>query len=69
MATYKEIQKWVKNKYNYMPKTCWIAHVKELSGIPVRKAPNRIGDQRLSPCPKNRIESIQVALKYFGLII
>ncbi|PKO02756.1 MAG: hypothetical protein CVU43_06300 [Chloroflexi bacterium HGW-Chloroflexi-5] len=65
MATYKDIQKWVKEKYNFVPKTCWIAHIKEISGLPVRIAPNRLGDQRVNPCPENRIGPIQAALKYF----
>jgi len=33
-ATYSEIQQYVKSKYGKVVKTCWIAHVKELSGLP-----------------------------------
>ena len=33
MATYKEIQAYVKEKYGFQPKTCWIAHMKEVCGI------------------------------------
>jgi len=29
MATYLEIQDWVKKKDNFKPKICWIADVKE----------------------------------------
>ena len=36
MATYKEIQGYVKETYGFLPKTCWIAHMKELCGIPVK---------------------------------
>lgn len=32
MATYKEIQQYVKLKYGFTPKTCWIAHMKEMYG-------------------------------------
>lgn len=42
MATYKEIQGYVKETYGFSPKTCWIAHMKEVCGIPVKNAPNRI---------------------------
>ena len=37
MATYEEIQDYIKQKYGFTPKTCWIAHVKEICGLPVRK--------------------------------
>lgn len=33
MATYKEIQKYVKDIHGFVPKTCWIAHMKEVCGI------------------------------------
>jgi hypothetical protein len=39
MATYKDIQKYVKQRFGFEPKTCWIAHVKELNGLPTRSAP------------------------------
>ncbi|PKL58077.1 MAG: hypothetical protein CVU42_15550 [Chloroflexi bacterium HGW-Chloroflexi-4] len=68
MATYIEIQKWVKEKYGFVPKTCWIAHVKEISGLSVRRAHNRINEKRMKPCPENRFEPIQAALKHFRII-
>ena len=40
MATYKEIQEYVKDKYGFQPKTCWIAHMKEVCGLPVKVAVN-----------------------------
>ena len=67
-ATYKEIQKWVKQRYGFVPKTCWIAHVKELSGLPVEKALNRIGTGRTNRCPLDKIQKIQAAFRHFGLI-
>ena len=39
--TYKEIQKYYKNKYNGSIKTCWIADIKRQLGLPTRKAYNR----------------------------
>lgn len=68
MATYKQIQQRVKDKYNYVPKTCWIAHVKEISGLPVRRAYNRKGDIRKNPCPESKIESIQDSFHYFDML-
>lgn len=67
MATYKEIQAYVKKKYGYVPKTCWIAHAKDLSGIPVRKAHNRIGE-RMVPCPASKVSQIRDAFFHFGLL-
>ena len=49
--TYLEIQKYVKALSGRSVKTCWIAHVKEINGIPLRMAPNRQGSNRTNPCP------------------
>lgn len=68
MATYKEIQNWVHEKYHFVPKTCWIAHVKEIAGIKVDIAPNRIGKRRVFPCPDEKVEPIFQALKHFRMI-
>lgn len=68
MATYKQIQSYVQQKYGYQPKTCWIAHVKELSGLPVKKAWNRQGAGREVPCPPEKIPHLQEALRHFGVI-
>jgi hypothetical protein len=68
MATYQQIQLWVKQKYGFTPATCWIAHVKQMSGLQMRKAPNRIGTERVKPCPPEKVESIKAALRNFGMI-
>ena len=44
MATYRQIQEYVKQEYGCTVKTCWIAHVKELNGLEVHTAP--IGCQK-----------------------
>jgi hypothetical protein len=55
MATYKEIQDYVEKKHGCSVKTCWIAHVKELEGLPLREAPNRESeDYRTNPFPENK---------------
>lgn len=68
MATYKQIQEYVREQYHFTPKTCWIAHVKELSGLKVPPAPNRQGATRVNPCPPAKRESIRKALKHFGML-
>lgn len=69
MATYKEIQEYVKNNYGYKPKSCWIAHVKEMCGLPVRTAANRWNaNNRQIVCPLEKQEDIRQALKYFKMI-
>ena len=70
MASYKQIQLHVKQKFGFVPKTCWIAHVKELSGIPTRRAPNRIDNSgRVEPCPLERQAAIIEALRHFGILL
>ena len=67
MATYKEIQDFVKEKFGFTPKTCWIADVKEQCGLKVRKAWNRQGKQRQVPCPKQKVKAIKAALRHFDM--
>ncbi len=68
MATYKEIQAWVKQTYGFVPETCWIADVKNQCGLPMREAPNRKGETRQKPCPADKVEAIRSALKHFRMI-
>lgn len=68
MASYEEIQQYVKQKYGFVPKTCLVAHAKEIFGIPVYKAPNRIeSDLRVNPCPEDKLHAIKDAFRYFGM--
>ena len=69
MATYKEIQAYVKEIYGFTPKTCWIAHMKEVCGISVKNAPNRISpDKREKACPPEKMKYIKDAFTHFGMI-
>lgn len=69
MATYKEIQVYVREKYGFVPETCWIAHVKELCGLKMRPAHNRMSrTRRKRPCPAHRSPPIIEALRHFGLV-
>jgi len=67
MATYKQIQVWVKKNYGFAPETCWIADVKSQSGLAMRKAPNRKGMERVKPCTPEKAEYIRAALHHFGM--
>lgn len=69
MASYFEIQSWTRQSYNFTPKTCWIAHVKSDNGLTTRAAPNRYSiGARLHPCPPNRREGVEAALRHFQMI-
>lgn len=68
MATYKEIQIWIKENKGIIVQTCHIAHVKEICGIPMREASNRNGNERKKPCPMDKIEIIKEAFIHFGMI-
>ena len=63
MATYAEIQNFVAEHDGFVPKSCWIADVKEELGLPVRRAWNRRGDRREVPCPAAKREAISRALR------
>jgi hypothetical protein len=39
MTTYREIQERVRSQAGWLPKTCWITHVKSDFGLPIRDAP------------------------------
>jgi hypothetical protein len=69
MATYKEIQTDVKKHHDISIKTCWIAHVKEINGLYLKKAPNRISpSSRMYPCPKDVLPIIEESMKRFGML-
>ena len=68
MATYAQIRDYVKLTSGFVPKTCWIAHVKELNGLQVNRAWNRAGNGRVVPCPSTKIPAIEGALRHFRMI-
>ena len=69
MATYKEIQAYVKEKHGFQPKTCWIAHMKEVCGLPVKMSPNRHSpDRREKPCPPEKQDALRNAFRHFGML-
>lgn len=69
MATYKEIQYYIKEKKGYEPKTCWIAHMKEVCGLNPRVSPNRISlSSRNHPCPFDKQNDIREAFIHFKML-
>lgn len=69
MATYREIQTYVRQQSQFVPQTCWIAHVMADEGITTRVAGNRIDPSaRAKPCPPNRRPAILAALRYFKMV-
>jgi hypothetical protein len=69
MATDTEIQKFVQHHHGFIPKTGWIAHVKEIHGIPTLRAANRVRRGRdIEPCPAEKREAIEEALRHFGVL-
>jgi hypothetical protein len=69
MATYKEVQDDIKRKYGRSVKTCWIAHVKELNGLTLRMAVNRLSPhERKYPCPEEMRPLIEVSMRRLGML-
>jgi hypothetical protein len=69
MATYKEIQEYVKTTFGYLPKTCWIAHAKEINGLAFKVSSRRYDiNKRVCPCPMEKQEDIKRAFKHFSML-
>jgi hypothetical protein len=63
MAGYKDIQLFVKERYGVVAQTCWIAHVKETNGLPLR---SKRTSERMKPCPPQWRSAIEEAMRHFG---
>ena len=69
MATYKQIQQYIKEEKGYIPKTCWIAHMKEVCGLKPKVAINRYSiDMRTNPCPLEKQNDLRNAFRKFKMI-
>lgn len=68
--TYKRIQEYVQEKYGFKVHTAYIAEVKRMVGLDMRKAPNAVEQRKheYHPCPPEKVEAIKDALRHFGLI-
>lgn len=69
MATYKQIQEYIRDTYGYSPKTCWIAHMKDVCGLHPRIASNRYSvSNRTNPCPAVKQADTKEAFVHFHMI-
>jgi len=69
MATYREIQDDIQKNHGQSVKTCWIAHVKELNGLSLRMAANRLSPSaRKYPCPENMRPLIEESMRRLGVL-
>ena len=66
-VTYRQIQASVKETAGFVPKRDWIAHVKELNGLPLKHTHKR-RTKRLEPCPVAKRKAIEDALRRFGFL-
>ena len=69
MATYPEIDHYVRHQAGFSPKPCWIAHVKELNGLQPRIAPNRLSKTRREvPCPPDIRPIIEASMRRLRML-
>ena len=69
MATYRDIQRDVKAKSGFVPKTCWIAHVLSDHGLTRHAAPNRQDQtKRIHPCPPEKRPAIEASLRHLKVL-
>jgi hypothetical protein len=69
MATDPEIQTFVQRHHGFIPKVGWIAHVKEVHGIPTLRGADRARhDRSVEPGLPEKREAIEEALRHFGMM-
>jgi hypothetical protein len=66
--TYRTIRAYIYARHGFSPRTGWIAHVKELSGLTLRPTHNRHDSTRADPCPLRRRAAIEEALRHFEIL-
>jgi len=63
------IKDYIKEKHSYVPKTCWIADMKEICGLKPKMAASRISaTKKEQPCPKEKQEDLRKAFEHFNMI-
>ena len=67
-VTNQKIRDYFQSKYGIKPTSNWIAHAKEVYGVPVRRAANRKGEERLWKCPKRHLVELKEVFEHFGLL-
>jgi hypothetical protein len=67
--TYADIAREVQRIGGFVPKTCWIAHVKSEFGLTSRMVPNRLDvKSRKYPYPPGKRPVIVEAMRRLGVI-
>jgi len=68
--TYKMIQEYIEKKHGFRVHFAYIAEVKRALGLTTYNVPNAMGElkQPRKHPPKEKVEAIEVALKYFEVI-
>lgn len=68
-VTYKDIQDYVKEKYNFFAHSTYISEVKRECGLDVHEPYNSVENPvREYHCTEERKEQIKEALRHFGMI-
>jgi hypothetical protein len=69
-VTYKLIQEYIEDKYNFKVHTAYIAEVKRSLGLPMYDAPNAVEELKYpyKPAPEFKVEAIKDALRHFNVI-
>jgi hypothetical protein len=68
-VTYQAIIDFVMNKHGKKMQTCWIAHAKEINGLPlITNNDRQKGQLRVKPCPDKQLKWIEEAFKHFNMI-
>ncbi len=69
VATYKQIQADVQKCHGRTVKTCWIAHVKELNRLSLRRSSKCLStEQRKHPCPDSVRPLIEELMRRLGML-
>jgi len=69
MATYTQIQEYIKKQFGYKPKSCWIAHMKEICGLNPKISSRRYDlNKRVCPCTLETQSDIKQAFEHFNMI-
>ena len=67
-ATYTEIKTWIEEKYGLNVSSLYIGQVKDMCGLPKERDLKNYGENPVPQCPKEKINAIKEAFKYFGMI-
>ena len=67
MVSNDEIRLYMKEKYDIYAKNGWIAHAKDVYGIPLKSRQTK-ADERKWKCPTKRLEQFKEAFIHFNML-